>query len=79
MDKNEACCADPVPCDNDMAQSSVKANLTSMITQVCNGTKKLLNSLPPMSTAIKEVQEAEEQLQVDLVNIKATSDSIRWQ
>ncbi len=75
MDKNGACRADLVQPDNNTVQGNIKANLTNMFTQVFDGTKKLLKYLPPMSSAIKEVQEAEEQLKIDLVNIKAKSDS----
>ncbi len=62
----EACCVDPVP-NNDMVQSKV--------TQLLDFTKNLLSSQPPMLTAIDEVREAERVLEIDLVHIKAISDS----
>ena len=75
MDRNEAGCTDLVPYAVVVQGNVVKESLTSIIAQFCDGTKQLLKSIAPISSAMDEVREAERQLESSFVHIKATLDS----
>ncbi len=80
MDKNQATCVDPelevlVPPKNSTTVQHVgNTSFSGLFTQVCAGAIKLVELLPSMSNAVKEVKEAEKCVQSILVCITADSD-----